>query len=101
MDGEDRHDHHADDRGSAERRQQPEHQQQAAAELARAGERRVPAARAQPELLEELPGAGEAVPAERAEELLGAVGDEQAADDEAQHQQSEVHAPSVPRRQPI
>ena len=65
-----------------------------------AGRDRVLLARPQAERLEELAGASEPVPAEPAEELLGAVTDEEAADERAHEDMSDHVRCSCPRQPP-
>src|SRR5690606_2375466 len=64
--------------------------ERATAELGPTGEGGHLLAGDQPEALEEAAGAFEAVPAERAEELLGAVGGEVAADGRTEPEQGEI-----------
>ena len=61
----------------------------------------MPLARPQAERLEEPPRAGDAVTAEGAEQLLGAVGGEQAADDDAQDEECEIHTSALPHRESV
>src|SRR5256885_2217682 len=68
-----------------------------AAHPAQPGEPGMPLPRPQSERLEELPRPGDAVTAEGAEEFLSAVTRHQQADDDAQGEQSEIHAPSDTR----
>ena len=69
----------------------PSDQQRAAAGLGGAGGQRVALTGPQPEVLEELTGALEAVAPEPAEQLLGAVTDEEAAHDKAEKKASKFH----------
>lgn len=71
--GEGSRDHRGDQDRRGERHEETERQQQPAEELSGPGEGRVEPARAQPERLEEAPGALDAVASEQAEELLGPV----------------------------
>ncbi len=69
----------------------PSHQQRAAACLRGAGGERVALAGTQADALEELAGALGAVAAEPAKQLLRAVAEEVAADDEAEDEASKFH----------
>src|SRR5213075_2756653 len=82
----------------AQRGEQAERDERPAAELRRARSGRVQAAGPQPDRLEEAGGSGQAVTTEGSEQLLGAVPDEEHADDDAQDQQGEFHDQSLPRK---
>ena len=83
--------HRGGQRRGGQRSRGAEHEQ--GATPASAGRRRARGAcRAAAEVLEELAGALEAVAAEPAEQLLGAVADEEATDGEAKDQASNFHA---------
>ncbi len=79
VDGLDRRRHRPDERGRRDGRQEPQRQERAARRLGRAGGRGVPLARAQPDALEELAGALDAVAAEPPFELLEPVAHEERA----------------------
>jgi hypothetical protein len=79
----DRGQHRRGEHRRGDRRGQAEHHHRPTAGLCDSGSKRMPLSGPQSEVLEELAGALEAVAAEPAEQLLGAVADEEAADGKA------------------
>src|SRR3954447_3760802 len=84
-----RHDGDQDSRG--EWREQAEGDQRPAGEFGRARRPGVQPAGAQADAVEHAGRAVQSAAAERAEELLGAVADEEQADDKAEYEQCEIH----------
>jgi len=87
-------DHRRHDQGAGRWGGEAEREQQPAAELGQPGEEGEEAAGPVAQPFEVAAGAGEAVAAEQAEQLLGAVTGEQQADDESEREQSEIHGGS-------
>jgi len=83
--------HRADDRGCGKRREEAEDQKRATTGFAEPSRRRVGTPGKEAEVLEEACGAGEAVPAEPSEQLLGAVAGHEDAEDETGDEESEIH----------
>ena len=83
--------HHGDQRRGGNWREQAEGEQRAAEELGRAGGSGVEPARPEADAVEHPGGALQAAAAEDAEELLGAVADEQQPHRQANHKQCEIH----------
>jgi hypothetical protein len=98
MDGRDRGDHHGDQNRGRQRREEPEGKQRPTGQLGKAGRERHHPPRTKPKGLEEGAGSIQTVPAEEAEQLLSTVPDEQCANNDAQHQQSECHLHLLSRR---
>jgi hypothetical protein len=78
--------HHSDQRRGGDRGHEPEGDREAAEELGAAGDPGVVLAGAEPDLVEHPRGPADSAAPEGSEELLGSVGGEDEADDEAQAQ---------------
>src|SRR5207249_1174512 len=88
----DRRDHHAGDRRSGRRRRRAEREGEPAAGLGGARGECVSPPRPQPGLFEELTGSLRPTSSEPAEELLGAVADEEQTDRDARQEAKQSHA---------
>src|SRR5438874_910114 len=86
-----RDEHYGRDQRCAERREQPQCEQHAAASLGETCQRRIAATGMEAERLHELTRAVETVAAEPSQQLLRAVRSEGETNNESQDQQSEVH----------
>ena len=91
MDGRDGIEHHSDDRGGGQRREQAEREKDAAEELAQSRDGRERLARSIAEAVEEAAGAFDPVATEPAEELLRAVTGEEEPDDDTKQEDTGIH----------
>src|SRR6266508_1114347 len=97
VDGTDRHEHHAGNRGRPEWSEQAENEKRAASELGEPVDCGKHTSGPQAHRLEPTPGAGKTVATEPPEQLLGAVGHHDRSQYDSQEQRASVHLVPPPR----